>query len=41
MTKNEVMAYLKKHGDEQTKKNLLRHGAREPFYGVWCQNSAD
>lgn len=34
MTLNEVMAELKKLGTEQTKKTFLRHGAREPFYGV-------
>ena len=31
---NEVMFQLDKLGNEQTKKIFLRHGAREPFYGV-------
>jgi 3-methyladenine DNA glycosylase AlkD len=30
----DVMSELKKLGTEQTKKTFLRHGAREPFYGV-------
>ncbi|HSQ58428.1 MAG TPA: DNA alkylation repair protein, partial [Gemmata sp.] len=30
----EVMAQLKKLGTEQTKKTFMRHGAKEPFYGV-------
>jgi 3-methyladenine DNA glycosylase AlkD len=34
MTLNEVMTELKKLGTEQTKKTFLRHGAREPFFGV-------
>src|SRR6266513_563494 len=34
MTATEVMAQLKKLGTEQTKKTFLRHGAKEPFYGV-------
>jgi 3-methyladenine DNA glycosylase AlkD len=34
MTCDEVMAELKKLGSEQTKKTLLRHGVKEPFYGV-------
>ncbi len=34
MTLNEVMAFLAEHGDERTKKTLLKHGAREPFFGV-------
>jgi len=29
-----VMAQLKKLGTEQTKKTFLRHGAREPLFGV-------
>src|SRR6187551_2513344 len=29
-----VMAQLKKLGSEQTKKTFLRHGAREPLFGV-------
>jgi len=33
-TAKDVLAELKKLGSEQTKKTFLRHGAREPFYGV-------
>ena len=34
MTKKEVMLELAGFGNEQTKKVLTRHGAREPFFGV-------
>jgi hypothetical protein len=34
MTANEVMSELKAFGDEQTKKTYIRHGAREPLFGV-------
>lgn len=34
MTADEVMAELKALGTEQTKKTYLRHGAKEPFFGV-------
>lgn len=34
MTLDDVMADLQAHGTEQTKKTLMRHGAREPFFGV-------
>jgi 3-methyladenine DNA glycosylase AlkD len=34
MTRDEVMRELAGLGNEQTKKVLARHGAREPFYGV-------
>lgn len=34
MTFNEIMTELEKFGDEQTKKTLMRHGAKEPFFGV-------
>lgn len=34
MTVNEILAELESYGDPQTKKTLMRHGAREPFYGV-------
>jgi 3-methyladenine DNA glycosylase AlkD len=34
MTRDEVMKELEKFGGEQTKKVLVRHGAREPFFGV-------
>jgi len=33
-TLDDVMADLKAHGSEQTKKTHARHGAREPFFGV-------
>jgi 3-methyladenine DNA glycosylase AlkD len=34
MNINEVMKELEKNGSEQTKKMLLKHGAKEPFFGV-------
>lgn len=34
MTLVEVMADLAAHGSAQTKKTLMRHGAREPVFGV-------
>ncbi len=34
MTANEIMLELERLGDAQTKKTLMRHGAREPFFGV-------
>jgi 3-methyladenine DNA glycosylase AlkD len=34
MTLNEVMQELHSLSDPQTKKTLMRHGAKEPFYGV-------
>jgi hypothetical protein len=34
MTKDEVVVALEGYGSEQTKKTLLKHGAREPFFGV-------
>ena len=34
MTKDEVMQALQANGSEQTKTILMRHGAREPFFGV-------
>ncbi len=34
MTLNEVMQALEAFGDPQTKKTLMNHGAREPFFGV-------
>lgn len=34
MTLAEVMAELESKGSAQTKKTFLRHGAREPFFGV-------
>lgn len=38
MTEVEVMQQLKEFGNDQTKKTLMRHGAREPFYGVKVQD---
>ena len=38
MTVQEVMNQLQEFGNEQTKKTLMRHGAREPFYGVKVQD---
>lgn len=34
MTVNEIMKQLEAFGDDNTKKTLLKHGAKEPFYGV-------
>jgi 3-methyladenine DNA glycosylase AlkD len=34
MTKDEIMQLLQQLGNESTKKVLVKHGAREPFYGV-------
>ncbi|MCI0702883.1 MAG: DNA alkylation repair protein [Planctomycetia bacterium] len=34
MTAKDVLAQLKKLGSEQTKKTLMKHGAKEPFFGV-------
>jgi len=34
MSLKDVMSELKKLGTEQTKKTFLRHGAREPLFGV-------
>ena len=34
MTAQDVLAQLKKLGSEATKKVLVKHGAREPFFGV-------
>ena len=34
MNTKEVLSELKKAGSEQTKKIFLKHGAKEPFYGV-------
>ena len=38
MTTEEVMNQLKEFGNEQTKQTLMRHGAKEPFYGVKVQD---
>ena len=34
MSAKEIVAELKKLGDESTKKTLMNHGAREPLFGV-------
>lgn len=34
MTAKEILTELEKYGDPQTKKTLMRHGAKEPFFGV-------
>jgi len=34
MNKNDIMLELEKMGNEQTKKVFLKHGAKEPFFGV-------
>jgi 3-methyladenine DNA glycosylase AlkD len=33
MTYEEVMEQLEKYGNDQTKKVLIKHGAKEPFFG--------
>ncbi len=38
MTTNEILKELESYGNEGTKKIFLRHGAREPFYGVKVQD---
>ena len=34
MNLQQVMTQLEEYGDERTKKTTMRHGAKEPFYGV-------
>jgi len=34
MTTTEILQQFEAFGDEQTKKTLLKHGAKEPFFGV-------
>lgn len=34
MTVNEIMTQLEEFGDERTKNTLMKHGAREPLFGV-------
>ena len=34
MTTKQILAELKSYGKEATKKTLLKHGAKEPFFGV-------
>ncbi|MEZ5032586.1 MAG: DNA alkylation repair protein [Saprospiraceae bacterium] len=38
MTVHEIMEELRAFGDPQTKSTLMRHGAREPFFGVKVQD---
>ncbi len=38
MTTKDILAQLKEYGDEQTKKTLIKHGAKEPFFGVKVQD---
>jgi hypothetical protein len=38
MTLDEVLTDLKANGNEQTKKIFLRHGAREPYFGVLTEH---
>jgi 3-methyladenine DNA glycosylase AlkD len=38
MTTQEILNELKEYGNEQTKKVLANHGAKEPFYGVKVQD---
>lgn len=38
MTVEEVLAELKEMGNELTKRTLVKHGAKEPFYGVKVQD---
>ncbi len=38
MTTEEIMVELHRYGSEQTKKVLIKHGAREPFFGVKVQD---
>ncbi|MBI9052673.1 MAG: DNA alkylation repair protein [Bacteroidales bacterium] len=38
MTTQEILKQLKEFGNEQTKKIFMRHGAKEPFYGVKVQD---
>ncbi|MCF8372958.1 MAG: DNA alkylation repair protein [Bacteroidales bacterium] len=38
MTLDEVMKELESYGNEQTKKVLVKHGAKEPFFGVRVQD---
>lgn len=34
MTAKEILKELEEYGSEQTKKTLIKHGAKEPFFGV-------
>jgi 3-methyladenine DNA glycosylase AlkD len=38
MTAQEILKELEQYGDPNTKKTLMRHGAKEPFFGVKVQD---
>jgi 3-methyladenine DNA glycosylase AlkD len=38
MTTKQILNQLKEFGNEQTKQIFMRHGAKEPFYGVKVQD---
>ncbi len=38
MTTTEILKELQEYGDEQTKATLMKHGAKEPFFGVKVQD---
>jgi len=38
MTANEILQQLEDFGDERTKNTLMKHGAKEPFFGVKVQD---
>lgn len=38
MTSQQILEELKAAGNETTKKIFLKHGAKEPFYGVSIEN---
>ena len=38
MTTKEILKELEEYGDEQTKSTLMRHGAKEPLFGVKVQD---
>ncbi len=38
MTAKEILKELQDYGDEQTKSTLMKHGAKEPFFGVKVQD---
>ncbi|NQV15171.1 DNA alkylation repair protein, partial [bacterium] len=39
MNTNEVLKELESYADERTKSTLIKHGAREPFFGVKVADS--
>lgn len=38
MTAKDILKELKEYGNEQTKSTLMKHGAKEPLFGVQVQN---